>query len=79
MALRVETTSGSVYYLDTESKMVKRTPGEDAGALAGDDTTHQYIETAEPPTIGKSLFVLWNNKGKLQVRGTTPVVSIEEI
>lgn len=77
MTLRIETESGSVYYMDTETKTLKRTPGENAGALINDGEAYHY-EGAPEPTIGKPLHAVWNNNGKLQVRSTTPVVSIEE-
>lgn len=83
--IRVETESGSVYTINTETKYMRRDPGTEPPADPkvfvnslendGKDHAYQYIALLE---VGKPLLVRWTRDGRSVIRSSTFVTKIEE-
>lgn len=73
--IRITTTSGTVYELDTDLQRVQRLPAAGASVLRHDGTEHRYHAIINGPTIGESFVYLYG----FETRYTTPVVSVETV
>lgn len=80
--MRITTESGSVYYIDTDAKTMRRLPGENTFTLQGDGEDLPYT-TISDIKVGESVSAVWYRTPEADarfptVRLTTPVVLIEE-
>lgn len=73
--IRITTTSGTVYELDTDLQRVQRLPAVGAAVLHNDGREHRYHAIINGPTIGES-FVYTHG---FETRVTTPVTAVETV
>lgn len=78
MKVRATTESGSVYLIDADAKVMRRTRGKDSDPLDfdGEPIPFDVIDMIE---IGTPINCLWQRHGRMTWRCTTPVTEVVHI